>query len=81
VVFDPVAVGATDHRKTIANGKQHGPLFLAHGSSLNFLELLNTWQPTVIKGNAGEIGALLGNSEVSLLSRSLQIIRLLKIQV
>lgn len=28
-------------------------------------ELLNTWQPTVIKGNAGEIGALAGSTEVA----------------
>ncbi|KAG8936288.1 hypothetical protein FRC02_003225 [Tulasnella sp. 418] len=27
-------------------------------------ELLNVWQPTVIKGNAGEIGAILGSDEV-----------------
>lgn len=27
-------------------------------------ELLNTWQPTVIKGNAGEIGFLAGSTEV-----------------
>jgi len=46
VVFDPVAIGATNHRRTTAN------------------ELLNTWQATVIKGNAGEIGALLGLNEV-----------------
>lgn len=29
-----------------------------------FLELLNAWQATVIKGNAGEIGALAGWTEV-----------------
>ncbi|KAG8683704.1 hypothetical protein FRC08_014126, partial [Ceratobasidium sp. 394] len=28
-------------------------------------ELLNTWQATIIKGNAGEIGAILGSSEVA----------------
>lgn len=29
------------------------------------LELLNTWQVSIIKGNAGEIGAILGSAEVS----------------
>jgi hypothetical protein len=29
------------------------------------LELLAAWQPTVIKGNAGEIGALAESAEVS----------------
>jgi hypothetical protein len=28
------------------------------------VELLDAWQPTVIKGNAGEIGALAGSLEV-----------------
>ncbi|KAF8606267.1 Hydroxyethylthiazole kinase [Ceratobasidium sp. AG-I] len=28
-------------------------------------ELLNTWQVSIIKGNAGEIGAILGSAEVS----------------
>lgn len=34
-------------------------------STLSFIELLNTWQPTVIKGNAAEIAALLRSTEVS----------------
>ncbi|KAF8335747.1 Hydroxyethylthiazole kinase [Cantharellus anzutake] len=46
VVFDPVAVGATAHRRSTAN------------------QLLNAWQATVIKGNASEIGALAGLTEV-----------------
>jgi len=46
VVFDPVAIGATAHRRNTAN------------------QLLNAWQATVIKGNAGEIGALAGLTEV-----------------
>jgi hydroxyethylthiazole kinase-like sugar kinase family protein len=29
------------------------------------VELLDAWQPTVIKGNAGEIGALAESVEVS----------------
>jgi hypothetical protein len=33
-------------------------------------ELLDAWQPTVIKGNAGEIGALAGSLEVYCLSLS-----------
>lgn len=32
---------------------------------MSHLELLSTWQPTVIKGNAGEIAALLNSTEVS----------------
>lgn len=31
-------------------------------------ELLNTWQPSVIKGNAGELASLAGSAEVSLVS-------------
>lgn len=46
IVFDPVAIGATNHRRTTAH------------------QLLNTWQTTIIKGNAAEIGALAGLSEV-----------------
>lgn len=30
-----------------------------------YAEFLNEFQPTVIKGNAGEIGALVGSVEVS----------------
>ena len=29
------------------------------------IELLNSWQASIIKGNAGEIGAILGSAEVS----------------
>lgn len=46
VVFDPVGVGATEFRRTVA------------------AELLNTWQASVIKGNAGELAALAGSEEV-----------------
>ncbi|KAF8585995.1 TMP-TENI-domain-containing protein [Ramaria rubella] len=46
VVFDPVAVSATNHRRMATR------------------ELLNDWQPSVIKGNAGEIGALAETTEV-----------------
>jgi hypothetical protein len=31
-----------------------------------FLELLNTWAPSVIKGNAGELAAFAGSKEVCL---------------
>ncbi|CED85256.1 thiamine biosynthetic bifunctional enzyme [Phaffia rhodozyma] len=46
VVFDPVAVGASDLRRTSAK------------------KMLDTFQPTVIKGNAGEIAYLAGSNEV-----------------
>jgi len=46
IIFDPVGVGATTFRRTVAN------------------ELLNTWQASVIKGNAGELGALANSEEV-----------------
>ncbi|KIJ49441.1 hypothetical protein M422DRAFT_204743 [Sphaerobolus stellatus SS14] len=45
IVLDPVAVGATSHRRNATN------------------DLLNEWQPSVIKGNAGEIGALAKSAE------------------
>ncbi|KAI9442417.1 thiamine biosynthetic bifunctional enzyme [Lactarius indigo] len=51
VVFDPVGVGATSFRRATA----------CHGG---FPELLDAWQPTVIKGNAAEIGALADSKEV-----------------
>ena len=37
----------------------------ASRSELNVVELLAHWQPTVIKGNAAEIGALAESTEVS----------------
>ncbi|KIM78882.1 hypothetical protein PILCRDRAFT_75085 [Piloderma croceum F 1598] len=46
IIFDPVGVGATTFRRTVAN------------------ELLNAWQASVIKGNAGELGALANSEEV-----------------
>ncbi|KAI0066253.1 thiamine biosynthetic bifunctional enzyme [Artomyces pyxidatus] len=46
VVFDPVGVGATAHRRQVSR------------------QLLNTWQATVIKGNAAEIGTLAALDEV-----------------
>jgi hydroxyethylthiazole kinase-like sugar kinase family protein len=33
-------------------------------TTANVVELLDAWQPTVIKGNAAEIGALAGSNEV-----------------
>jgi len=32
--------------------------------SMGHIELLDAWQPTVIKGNAAEIGALADSNEV-----------------
>ncbi|KAK4704353.1 thiamine-phosphate diphosphorylase / hydroxyethylthiazole kinase, partial [Phenoliferia sp. Uapishka_3] len=46
IVFDPVAVGATEYRKT------------------NSAHLLSSIHMNIIKGNAAEIGALTGSSEV-----------------
>ncbi|KAI0037969.1 HK-domain-containing protein, partial [Auriscalpium vulgare] len=52
VVFDPVGVGATAFRRKTAGGEAD------HMYRLGMLKLLDRWQPTVIKGNAAEIGAL-----------------------
>lgn len=64
VVFDPVGVGATTFRRTVAAG--NAPLSVRASAVILilFAELLGTWQATVIKGNAGELGTLLGTGEV-----------------
>ena len=68
VVFDPVGVGATAFRRATAASEHHrvvgvvkDPLSL---TSTEHAELLDAWQPTVIKGNAAEIGALADSNEV-----------------
>lgn len=73
IVFDPVAVGASDLRRTSAartllalSSSSEGHLSLVSDPQRPTPSgLLNTWQPTVIKGNAGEIGALAGSTEVT----------------
>jgi thiamine-phosphate diphosphorylase/hydroxyethylthiazole kinase len=72
VVFDPVGVGATAFRRATAASKE--PLYGHNKDSVAltavclccgvFTELLDAWQPTVIKGNAAEIGALADSNEV-----------------
>lgn len=57
LVFDPVAVGATSFRRETSK-RECG---LAGLTS----ELLSHWQPTVIKGNPAEIGALAESEEVA----------------
>ncbi|KAH9956919.1 Hydroxyethylthiazole kinase family-domain-containing protein [Russula dissimulans] len=59
VVFDPVGVGATAFRRATAASEE--PCCLCCGV---FAKLLDAWQPTVIKGNAAEIGALADSNEV-----------------
>ncbi|CAE6518578.1 unnamed protein product [Rhizoctonia solani] len=67
VIFDPVGVGATRFRRETANGEfedTHDTWLGEREITLLSPELLNSWQASIIKGNAGEIGALLGSSEV-----------------
>jgi thiamine-phosphate diphosphorylase / hydroxyethylthiazole kinase len=69
-VFDPVGVGASRHRQAAAKGSF--PVIISISYTDVHIELLNTWQATVIKGNAAEIGHFAGSNEVcSLLSRPL----------
>jgi len=75
LVYDPVAVGATAFRRNTSDREYRGTakvstakpnVTLALGLVLTLCpELLNHWQPTVIKGNAAEIGALARSSEVA----------------
>ena len=71
VVFDPVGVGATKHRRACAASKCCAKLAITMSTLLKtlvFIELLDKWQVTVIKGNAAEIGALVNSDEVRLRS-------------
>uniref|UniRef100_A0A0W0GC14 hydroxyethylthiazole kinase n=1 Tax=Moniliophthora roreri TaxID=221103 RepID=A0A0W0GC14_MONRR len=65
IVFDPVGVGATNFRKESVNGVQRCSLrYLFRLNAIFPPEILNTWQTSVIKGNAGELAALAGSAEV-----------------
>jgi thiamine-phosphate diphosphorylase/hydroxyethylthiazole kinase len=61
LVFDPVAIGATSFRRQVSKGKSKT------FEVLMIAELLSHWQPTVIKGNAAEIGAMAESTEVCIL--------------
>jgi thiamine-phosphate diphosphorylase/hydroxyethylthiazole kinase len=61
LVFDPVAIGATSFRRQVSKGK------FKMFEVLIVAELLSHWQPTVIKGNAAEIGAMAESTEVCIL--------------
>ena len=68
IVFDPVGVGATAFRRASAASESF-PCLVGKGRFatlmvVNVIELLDAWQPTVIKGNAAEIGALAESNEV-----------------
>ena len=64
IVFDPVGVGATTYRRSSANRKSTMPHCMRVIHSCLISELLNAWQATVIKGNAGELAALANALEV-----------------
>ena len=64
IVFDPVAVGATEFRRTAADGMEFFLPDLSQDTIREFSELLNAWQASVIKGNPAEIGALAQSAEV-----------------
>ena len=70
VVFDPVGVGATSFRRATAASEHffcpRVSFFCVLTTVGGFTELLNAWQPTVIKGNSAEIGALADSNEVCL---------------
>jgi thiamine-phosphate diphosphorylase/hydroxyethylthiazole kinase len=67
LVFDPVAVGATSFRRDTTERECDTDVFVLSPTFHADItpELLNHWQPTVIKGNAAEIGALARSSEVA----------------
>lgn len=64
IILDPVGVGASDFRKDSVNGVANFIILLRLIHS-PFADLLNTWQPSVIKGNAGELAALAGSGEAA----------------
>ena len=67
VVFDPVGVGATAFRRATATSERltcRRILKELRIDDYGHTELLEAWQPTVIKGNAAEIGALADSNEV-----------------
>ncbi|KAL0956704.1 hypothetical protein HGRIS_002827 [Hohenbuehelia grisea] len=65
IVLDPVGIGASTFRKSSVNGtcsslrRNVQPII-----KLCNVELLDRWQPSVIKGNAGELAAFAGSTEV-----------------
>lgn len=64
VVFDPAGVGATNYRNT-ADGNLKSWRLVSHWVIILLAsELLNMWQASVIKGNAGESAALANSEEV-----------------
>lgn len=65
LVFDPVAVGATSYRRITSKGEFQSGTAEGPSYSIPAAELLSHWQPTVIKGNAAEIGALAESTEVA----------------
>jgi len=64
IVFDPVGIGATEHRRNCAASKS-ASCFSEPAVDLDSVpELLDAWQVTVIKGNAAEISAVVKSDEV-----------------
>lgn len=65
VVFDPVGVGASAFRKETVKGWSP-PSTELYVYFIPFSDLLNTWQASVIKGNAAELAALASSPEASI---------------
>jgi thiamine-phosphate diphosphorylase/hydroxyethylthiazole kinase len=64
-VLDPVGVGASKFRKATVESELFYPFFyLMRLIDWSDVALLDTWQASVIKGNAGELAALAGTNEV-----------------
>lgn len=64
IVFDPVGIGATAFRRATAASERLCTLSINRSLRRRVAGLLDEWQPTVIKGNAAEIGALANSNEV-----------------
>jgi thiamine-phosphate diphosphorylase / hydroxyethylthiazole kinase len=66
VILDPVGVGASTFRKEVVEGDYGIRWILSDLNSYiySLTELLNTWQASVIKGNAGELATLAQSKEV-----------------
>jgi len=68
VIFDPVGVGATSFRRTTAMVFLFlfCPFVFALTCFITWTRAADTWQASVIKGNAGELAALANSTEVGL---------------
>ncbi len=64
VVLDPVGIGASAFRRSTVHGQCFQGLLILLIDTNAKTELMDRWQASVIKGNAGELATLAGSREV-----------------